>query len=83
MVMDMRDDGPSEAENSKSQALEDILKSTLHSKDDLLLIVKTLNSVDPFRILCGCVALDKFLQEELQLEKLNCQQDSGILRIDP
>lgn len=81
--MDAKDDGPSDAEMKKSEALEAILIATLHSKDDLVLIVKTLNSTDPFRVLCGCVALDKFLQEEQQFEKLNYQQDKGILRIDP
>ena len=64
IAMEMQDDGPSEAETKKSEALDAIMKATLHSKDDLVLIVKILGSDDPFRVLCGCVALDKFLQEE-------------------
>ena len=48
-------------------------QSNLHNPDDLVLIVRMLQSQDPFRILCGCVALEKFLQEESNLEKLEFQ----------
>lgn len=64
-----------EADLQKQKALDGIRKTSVHNRDDLVLIVKTLKSQDSFKVLCGCVALEKFLEEEYRLEKLNYHLD--------
>ena len=56
----------------KKAALDAIRHSSVHNRDDLVLIVRVLKERnDPFKVLCGCVALEKFLEEENRLALLD------------
>ena len=56
----------------------------MHNRDDLVLIVTILQQqTDAFKVLCGCVALEKFLEEEARLQALNYHLENGSVRIDP
>ena len=53
----------------KQKMMNAILDMNVHSQADLILIFSCLQ--DPkrnFKVLCGCLALEKFLQEEQRLE---------------
>jgi len=38
---------------------------------------------DPFKVLCGCVALERFLDQETALEKLAYHLSKGAVRLNP
>ena len=68
----------------KKQALDAIRSTSVHNRDDLVLIVTLLqHQNDAFKVLCGCVALEKFLDEEARLHALNYHLEQGSVRIDP
>ena len=58
-----------QSEQQKQKMMNAILNMNLHSQSDLILIFNSLQ--DPkktFKVLCGCLALERFLYEEQRLE---------------
>ena len=54
----------------------------VHSEDDLVLISNCLKSTkSSFRVLCGCHALEKFLQEEKRVTILEENIKSGLMQM--
>lgn len=70
--------------SKKKLILDEIRQARLHNREDLILIVQTLQEKsDAFKVLCGCVALEHFLEEESRFENLNHHMKTGTVRIDP
>ena len=69
--------------SKKKKALDAIKQTSVHNRDDLILIVSLLqNKLDSFKVLCGCVALERFLEEESRLQALNYHMEKGTVRIE-
>ena len=69
--------------SKKKKALDAIKQTSVHNRDDLILIVSLLqNKLDSFKVLCGCVALERFLEEESRLQALNFHMEKGTVRIE-
>ena len=54
----------------------------IHNKDDLSLIMRTLQSEKTFKILCGCMGLERFLAEEVRKEAFKSYFERGAVRQD-
>ena len=69
--------------SKKKNALDQIKSTSVHNREDLILIVSLLqNKIDSFKVLCGCVALERFLEEESRLQALNYHMEKGTVRIE-
>lgn len=68
----------------KQKTMDAIRAISVHNKEDLMLIQQTLRAKnDSFKVLCGCVALERFLSEEKRLQSLAEHFEKGAVRVDP
>ena len=60
-----------------------ILKMNVHNQGDLILIFNSLrDSKQTLKVLCGCLALEKFLHEEQRLTNQETRMAEGNIRTD-
>ena len=47
-----------------------------------MLILRTLESEDPFKVLCGCLGLERFFEEEAQKDAMEYHFERGAVKFD-